>query len=562
VDETGKLSGATTLWVKNDGNDSKNGLSEILSFQTMQRALDASVSLGLRKITVVGTLTAPAETYPATAAGIGAVDMAATYTIDSSAEYTFTTKAEENSAIMGMNNRRLFNIKGGGTVIFQGQGTGTLTLQGAPWSTTTQNGAGVYLSGGSTVRFGDKSVLYSQKTSANGGGIYVMSGSKAEINAGAEIYGNTAAKGGGIYVSGTVDMKGGKIRDNTATDGNRGDGVYQAGTFKLWGTPKIDGSDHVYLAQGSFITLDSTFSTTAADPVYVHTQVPPGIGTANALQVIQGGSTADVYTFFKPSYGETEEAFAGSAMANSGKWVITGGVSIIRQSGTWKVPAGVTSITVTGVGGGGAGGRAVWGQYSPFVGWGGKGSYRTTLSGVNVSPGSALTVTIGTGGVNPTAVGMSTGGSGGATSLKTGSTLLFNAPGGAGGVGEAAIYIVDDRGEMADWNPPHRDGDDGYALSTEFTTLLTAGGYSDLAAGKYGAEGGAGKFTAVMGESGAVSLGGDTGGGDGMVHLFQSEVYPNAPSGTFYGAGGGGLATVYTNRFAGSGSPGILFIKY
>lgn len=107
---------------------------------------------------------------------------------------------------------------------------------------------------------------------------------------------------------------------------------------------------------------------------------------------------------------------------------------------TWAIPPGVTSITMTLIGGGGAGGRAfrtggnVWGQ-----GGGGGGFIRA--SNIRVTPGAIARLTVGRGGTvnNPATDGRETcrgntafGANGGASSFVQGSVQLV-ARGGEGG---------------------------------------------------------------------------------------------------------------------------------
>lgn len=102
---------------------------------------------------------------------------------------------------------------------------------------------------------------------------------------------------------------------------------------------------------------------------------------------------------------------------------------LFTASGTWTAPAGVTKARVTVIGGGGGGGTDPCGG-----GGGGDGGGVTAL--VTVTPGTAYTITIGTGGAN----GNPNGGAGttssfGSLATATGGTGAINSTNGTNGSG-------------------------------------------------------------------------------------------------------------------------------
>ncbi len=117
-----------------------------------------------------------------------------------------------------------------------------------------------------------------------------------------------------------------------------------------------------------------------------------------------------------------------------------GGVNGVREfksNGNLLVPAGVTKLRVDayGAGGGGGGGDNSTPTYG---GDGGAGAYEAGV--IAVTPGTNLTITIGTGGAAG-ANGSTTGtaGSGGSDSrISASSTVLLSAGGGAGGGGASS----------------------------------------------------------------------------------------------------------------------------
>ncbi|HMK46865.1 MAG TPA: hypothetical protein VK436_09585 [Methanocella sp.] len=106
---------------------------------------------------------------------------------------------------------------------------------------------------------------------------------------------------------------------------------------------------------------------------------------------------------------------------------------------TFTVPAGLTSLNVTLIGGGGGGGGGNYGasmyQYGGSGGGGGSG-YMTTKTNLAVTPGQAITVTVGAGGAGGAPV-YSGNGNGGGTGGTSSFGMANTASGGGGGSGGA-----------------------------------------------------------------------------------------------------------------------------
>jgi hypothetical protein len=94
---------------------------------------------------------------------------------------------------------------------------------------------------------------------------------------------------------------------------------------------------------------------------------------------------------------------------------------------SWTVPAGVYRVRSIVTGGGGGGGGS---NHLDYTGAGG-GAGATAFAVFNVTPGESLTITVGAGGAggSPTV----SGGSGEASTIRRGSTVLVQAAPGAGG---------------------------------------------------------------------------------------------------------------------------------
>lgn len=135
--------------------------------------------------------------------------------------------------------------------------TGTLTVNGGSirGNTTTTQGGGIYNAGILTI--GGGTIENNSNTTGDGGGIY-NSGSLT-LNTGT-ISGNsvtgTSKNGGGIYNTGTLlEINGGTIQNNTAT--NAGGGIYHDGTtFNLQGSPLITGNTVNSNAGNVYLTSD------------------------------------------------------------------------------------------------------------------------------------------------------------------------------------------------------------------------------------------------------------------------------------------------------------------
>jgi predicted outer membrane repeat protein len=168
-----------------------------------------------------------------------------------------------NSSVLYINNGTLIhnntaNTSGGGIY-----SNGTLDITGgtiggddASDANTATYGGGVYSSGSLTIDDGlishntatsggsirvsgmmimDNGII-SNSTADFGGGINIVSGATATINGG-NIHSNTAnASGGGIYSNGTLDITGGTIGGDDASDANTatyGGGVYSNGSLTI-----------------------------------------------------------------------------------------------------------------------------------------------------------------------------------------------------------------------------------------------------------------------------------------------------------------------------------------
>ena len=238
-------------------------------------------------------------------------------------------------------------------------------------------------------------------------------------------------------------------------------------------------------------------------------------------------------------------------MWNGTQWIcLSGGQAVVQQvftvSGSYIPSPGLVSLMVECVGGGGGGGGAVGQLVGPPAstdGWmmsgggGAGGCYsRSVLAGAVVLGGAI--VTVGAGGLAGVAAQGALGGQGGTTSFGA----LVTAPGGNGGAAGTFIAGVFSPGG--------------------------GGGRNVLGIGQlavYGSGGEHGQSIMFDGGVGQVILWGGMGGGShfqsGGVAALQSPTGGVGATG-FFGAGGGGGASVYASgpALGGAGGNGLVLI--
>jgi len=225
----------------------------------------------------------------------------------------------------------------------------------------------------------------------------------------------------------------------------------------------------------------------------------------------------------------------------------------------WVVPTDVTTIDVKMAGGGGGGGcgPASSGGASALGGGGGAGVI-PQVTRLNVTSGETLIITTGGNGDRAPGGGAATGSTGGTSSIKRGSTVLFQVAGGAGG------GLGGNSGSGT-----------GIGAATSVTAILaqTAGGSSIVTQATNGgssqyASGGTGG-TAGSSSGGFGGGGGGAGmedGGAGGAGGPGSTSTPGAiglPGGVSAGGGGGGAgANTSASLHGGDGGPGYVSISY
>ena len=228
-----------TYYVRANGNDSNNGLTENTAFMTIERAIQAASASRTKQITVIGTLRGN------------------TIIRDSgTAEILITGKpdAHENEkAILIPTNPLLFEILGNSKIRFE-----NITLQG----TSGVNNAisqGIAVNGSEVVVTLGRNVLITQFFSNDGAGIFLQVGN-IHMTDNATIARNVARNsGGGIYINrGSLVMdSNSSIRDNearsTASIDRGGGGIFiWAGNVNISGNSLITGNRAAVLGGGIY----------------------------------------------------------------------------------------------------------------------------------------------------------------------------------------------------------------------------------------------------------------------------------------------------------------------
>ncbi|MDO5764128.1 MAG: hypothetical protein Q4P84_00300 [Elusimicrobiales bacterium] len=279
------------------------------------------------------------------------------------------------------------------------------------------------------------------------------------------------------------------------------------------------------------------------------------------------------------------------------------GSTTITASGTWTVPTGIRSIDIFCVGGGGGGGGAYVtrtgssGSYTVDcrAGGGGGGGYVATKKNIAVTPGTSLTVTVGAGGSagkylystnSTTTGGPVTGGTGGTTSVKNGSTVLCSASGGIGG-GSGTNATNGGNGGSGGGRGANSssssagnggsNGGNGIGATTSGTTYGVGSGsttraWGDSSGTLYSGGGGGGNYYRKDKDGDWAYSGGSDGGSGGggyggqVTNTSDDTVNPSAGSSNTGGGGGGGYTSVIQSTGNGTngaaGGSGVILIRW
>jgi hypothetical protein len=310
------------------------------------------------------------------------------------------------------------------------------------------------------------------------------------------------------------------------------------GAYLTGGNTTFDGS------ATSTWTVDATSANTASKVVARDASGNFSAGTITATRVL-GVDYTDVIN--KPTIPASQinadwNATTGVAQILN-KPILSSSASakvqVFVASGTFTVPTGVTSLKVTVVGGGGSGGgRSDSATYVGGCGGGGGGAAIKWITGI--TSGTAITVTIGAGGLPCSATAPANGLVGGTSSFGT----YCSATGGSGGGYGNNLVLISQQGGGAGGIGTGGDlnikGGGGALGSSAFCKGGGSGGSSIL--------GGGAQSTLIS------SSGGQSGSGTGGF------------AGGSYGGGGGGAyastVSASTSRVSGAGASGVVIVEW
>lgn len=290
--------------------------------------------------------------------------------------------------------------------------------------------------------------------------------------------------------------------------GNVGIGTTPTSKFDVKGTIRLSGATSGYVGLAPAAAAGSTTYT-----------LPAADGTSGQMLSTNGSGALSWET-------------AGGGFAN---------MQVFTSSGTFTVPAGVTKVKVTVVGGGGAGGGVVNTGTRGGGGGGGGGASIKIVSGL--TPGSTVSVTVGTGG---TGVSNGNGNAGGTSSFGA----HCSATGGAGGAANQNVGI-----------------DAWFTGTFSFVSASSgAGSGGDLNVSSPpgyvfvfgGNDGGTGDIANLRLTT--------CGGGDGPLGLgfggSQRTGFGAGNAGSGYGSGGSGAYSSGVNLAGGAGAAGVVIVEY
>ncbi|MFT4107750.1 MAG: hypothetical protein QM657_18510 [Lacrimispora sp.] len=300
-------------------------------------------------------------------------------------------------------------------------------------------------------------------------------------------------------------------------------------------------------------------------------------GSGNNM-VASGSSSATVtsftggtsYYFRAFSYAIKDDAEWIHATSYTATVETTKGQQAFASSGTFTVPAGVRSVDIfcVGAGAGGGYGETIpsWAgnNASRWGGNGGAGGFTKTTKGISVNPGDILNITVGAGG--NTSYSQFSGLPGGATSVTKSSTTLISANGGqstgggSGGGTGSTFYL--DRNDQPQTQNAKVGGQDGASTSTSAGQGFTTRAFGEPTGTLYGAGGGGGGIwygnpNVFLGGASGGAVGGGAGGTSGSGGTAGS----NGTNGTGAG-GGGGAGSSIAGRPGGSGGSGVVIFRW
>ncbi|MDR2181117.1 MAG: hypothetical protein LBN92_00385 [Treponema sp.] len=213
-------------YVRADGNDRNDGLSETTPFRSLFKALAAASAVRAKTIIVIGTLDMKSEQTSNDERVFilqgGGRDLVITITGKAGAD------GDERAVLSAEGTgRRVALIRGETNLRFE-----NIEISGG---SSELQGGGLAIGYGSIVTLGPGTALRNNKAAGGGGGVVVIQGGRLFISGAVITKNSSEAVGGGIAGAGEmIVMDSGEVRDNTAPAGG-GIAVFDGCVFTLEG---------------------------------------------------------------------------------------------------------------------------------------------------------------------------------------------------------------------------------------------------------------------------------------------------------------------------------------
>jgi hypothetical protein len=211
-----------TYYVRADGSDQNDGLSEEKPFRSLFKAMTAASKTDVKTITLLSSLDVSSEQSS---------NSERVFIIQGTGKDLITIRGKSNggkAVLSGADaGRRVVLVKGISYIYFE-----NVEISGG---SSAGEGGGIGIGDGSQVILGEGTVITGNRSETVGGGIAVAPGGKLYIRGGSVSGNLSLGVGGGIAAvgAGTVlVMEGGEIRENKA-EGGGGVAVYEGGAFTL-----------------------------------------------------------------------------------------------------------------------------------------------------------------------------------------------------------------------------------------------------------------------------------------------------------------------------------------
>jgi hypothetical protein len=216
-----KASLPETYYVRADGNDQNDGLSEETPFRSLFKAMTAVSRTDIKTITLLSSLDLSSEQSS---------NSERVFIIQGTGKDLITIRGKRGQRVVLSGagaGRRVILVKGISYVCFE-----NVEISGG---SSAGEGGGLGVGGGAEVILGEGAAVTGNRSETVGGGIAVAPGGKLYIR-GASVSGNlSSGVGGGIAAVGegtVLVMESGEIRENRA-EGGGGVAVYEGGVFTL-----------------------------------------------------------------------------------------------------------------------------------------------------------------------------------------------------------------------------------------------------------------------------------------------------------------------------------------